>query len=454
MAFKSFKFQLVIRLVILLMTMFLFADLYKSDAYFFTKFLVFCLLVMQGYYLYFFLEKSNREVVHFLESIHYDDFSNTYPERKSKSSQDLLYHEFNEILKKFREIRADKEAQHQYLRTIVQHIGIGIVTFDQEGEVQIFNNAARKLLGLSLIKNIRQIGKEHPELLTAFTELTTGGRQLVKIAKDDDDVQVAIYAIELSLRGKQFKLVSLQNIQSELEEKEMEAWQNLIRVLTHEIMNSVTPISSLAATMEDELNHFLNEGGDATKLDNDTLEDFYLSLKTIHKRSESLIKFVSDFRNMTRIKHPTMEETDISELIEHVLIILKPEIQASDVQVHASIKPGLRAPLDREQIEQVLINIVKNAVQALQASEKEYRNLTITGMPGEKGSTFISVADDGTGIDEEALKKIFIPFFTTKKQGSGIGLSLSKQIMRNHGGNIYAKSKIGEGTEFQLKFNS
>lgn len=434
--------------------MFLFTDLYYSESYFFTKFLVFCLGLFQIWYLYHFLEKSNREIVHFLESIHYDDFTNTYPEKKTGSSRDLLYHEFNEILRKFREIRADKEAQHQYLRTIVQHIGIGIITFDAEGEVQIMNNAAKKLMGIKLIKNIKQIGRDHPELQNSITELRTGGRDLVKINKNDDEVQLAIYAIELSLRGKPFKLISIQNIQSELEEKEMEAWQNLIRVLTHEIMNSVTPISSLAATVETELADFLENGVNINQIEDETIEDFYLSVKTIHNRSESLIKFVSDFRNMTRIKLPTLEPTGVEDMIKHVLVLLKPDIEASNISVNCSVKPKLQVNIDREQIEQVIINVVKNAIQALAADEKDSKSLTITAMPIEGGGAFISVADNGTGIEEEALKKIFIPFFTTKKNGSGIGLSLSKQIMRKHGGNITAKSQIGEGTEFLLKFAS
>lgn len=453
MGFKSFKVQFLGRILLLLLTMFLFTQLYHSDTFLFTKVIVFGLLIGQSWYLYHYLEKSNREIAYFLESIHYDDFTNQYPERKG-SSLDLLYHEFNEILKKFREIRADKEAQHQYLRTIVQHIGIGIITFDDEGDVQIFNNSAKKLLGIKQIKNIRIINKEHPHLTQLFVDLKTGGRDLVKIVRDDEEIQLAVYAIELSLRGKAFKLISLQNIQSELEEKEMEAWQNLIRVLTHEIMNSVTPISSLAATVESELDDFLKRGSDIDTIDNETLEDFYLSLKTIHNRSESLIKFVSDFRNMTRIKLPSLEPVRVEDIVDHVLMLLKPDIEKFNVKVDRSVKPDLVVNIDKEQIEQVVINIVKNAIQALGDDEKEVRTLNITAMPASTGGSYISFVDNGPGIAEEALKKIFIPFFTTKKNGSGIGLSLSKQIMRNHGGHISAKSKIGEGTEFLLKFAS
>ncbi|MEM6642863.1 MAG: ATP-binding protein [Bacteroidota bacterium] len=454
MVFKSFRLQLLARFLVLVLSIFLFVYLYFSGSYFFTKFLVLLLVLAQGYYLYYFLEKSNREIVHFLESIQYDDFTNTYPDRKTNTSQDQLYHEFNQILKKFREIRADNEAQHQYLKTIVQHIGIGIITFDADGEVQIMNTAAKRLLGMKMIKNIRQLSRTHPNMTESFSELKTGGRDLMKITKNDEEVQLAVYAIELSLREKPFKLISLQNIQSELEEKEMEAWQNLIRVLTHEIMNSVTPISSLAAMMETDLSEFVERGANLEAIQSDTVEDFYLSVKTIHNRSESLIKFVSDFRNMTRIKLPNLECYQVEEIISHVLLLLKPDVEAHSINVKLAIKPDLTVNIDKEQIEQVIINVVKNAIQALAAGEKDQKTLTISAMPYPTGGAYISIADDGTGIEEEALKKIFIPFFTTKKNGSGIGLSLSKQIMRNHGGNISAKSQIGEGTEFLLKFAS
>ncbi len=452
MIYKTFRLQLIGRVILLLLTMFLFTHLYYAESYFFTKFLVFWLIVFEGYNLFQYTEKSNKEIVHFLKSIHYDDFTNTYPEKKSNSSHDLLYREFNKILCKFREIRADKEAQHQYLRTIVQHIGIGIITFDLNGEVQIINNAAKRILGIELIKNIQQLNKDFPKLTETLFHLKTGGRDLIKISKNDDEYQLAVYAIELSLRGTAFKLISIQNIQSELEEKEMEAWQNLIRVLTHEIINSITPISSLATTVETELDEFLKADTDVSEINNDQIEDFYLSVKTIHNRGESLIKFVSDFRNITRITLPSLEEIQVSELLDQVLMLLKPDFEKYNISTNCSIKPELKIMIDKEQIEQVIINLVKNAIQALAADDKENKLLNITAMARDSGGAFINIVDNGVGIEEDALKKIFIPFFTTKKSGSGIGLSLSKQIMRNHGGSITAKSQIGGGTEFMLKF--
>ncbi|MFT5571010.1 MAG: two-component system nitrogen regulation sensor histidine kinase NtrY, partial [Cyclobacteriaceae bacterium] len=293
------------------------------------------------------------------------------------------------------------------------------------------------------------------ELITAIKELRTGGRDLIKIKRKGDDVQLAVYAIELSMQGKAFKLISLQNIQSELEEKEMEAWQNLIRVLTHEIMNSVTPISSLAATVETELSELLDQEGEVSQIENETLEDFHLAMKTIHNRSDSLIKFVGDFRNMTRIRHPMLTSSSVTELVDHIAILLKQMIESKGIELDVQIDPKeLVIYLDKEQIEQVVLNLVKNAIEALSENDeegKEDKKLTIKAWRDEEGS-YISIADNGTGIEEEALKKIFIPFFTTKKNGSGIGLSLSKQIMRNHKGSIAVDSIMNAGTEFILRF--
>ena len=456
MVYKKFKYQLAGRIILLGLTIFLLASLYYTESYTFTKLLIFTLVVIQGYYLYYFLEKSNREIISFLQSIQWDDFSHTYPEKSSGSSMDSLYIEFNAVMRKFRDIRAEKEAHYQYLKTIVQHVAIGIITFDKEGEIQIINSAAKTLLGVKHLKNVRQLKVVSEDLISTLKNLRTGGRDLVKISKSDDDgeIQLAIYAIELSLRGKEFKLISLQNIQSELEEKEMEAWQNLIRVLTHEIMNSVTPISSLARTLESEMEDWLNNGHDVNQIDNDQVEDFHLALHTIHRRSESLIKFVSDFRNMTRITLPNFSDVNVKDLLEHVKALLKNDVQEADIIIENDIPSDLCIRIDEQQIEQVIINIVKNAIQALAEHDEHEgeKKLWLKARSKPEGGAYISIRDNGPGIEEEALKKIFIPFFTTKKSGSGIGLSLSKQIMRNHRGNIAVRSVINDGTEFTLRF--
>ncbi|MEQ9424203.1 MAG: ATP-binding protein [Cyclobacteriaceae bacterium] len=453
MAFKNFKVNLVFRVGLLVLSIFLITELVYSDSFVLTEILVAGLIIFQIYSLVQFLDRTNRELVAFLNSIKYDDFTHTYHTKNEGTSIDSLYAEFNKVIKKFREIRAEKEAQYHYLKTIVQHVGIGIITFDKSGEIQIINAAAKSQLGIDQVKNINQLKSVSAQLVDTFKMLKTGGRDLIKIERGGDDVQLAVYAIELSLRGEEFKLISIQNIQSELEEKEMEAWQNLIRVLTHEIMNSVTPISSLAATVEDELELQMTEGS-LEKITQEDVEDMHMAVKTIHNRSEGLIKFVTDFRNLTRTPIPKFELMEVKDLFDHILVLLKYDMEKHDIELKYDIEDNLDIHVDKEQIEQVLINLIKNAVQALAENDEDGRNklITITAGHHEKTGIFIKIADTGPGIDEEALKKIFIPFFTTKKSGSGIGLSLSKQIMRKHKGSITVKSVVNEGTEFMLRF--
>lgn len=455
MAFRSFKAALIIRVVLLIGSIFLLTHLYYNDSYDLTKALVIGMIGYQVYALFSYLDKSNKEIANFLSSIQYDDFSNTYTYRKTGGSIDLLYEQFNNVMKKFRDIRAEKEAQYTYLKTIVQHVGIGIITFDKQGEIQILNTAAKQLLHIGQIKNISNLKTISQALVDSFHMLKTGGRDLIKIERNGEEVQLAVYAIELTMRGEEFKLISLQNIKSELEEKEMEAWQNLIRVLTHEIMNSVTPISSLAGTVESELESQLRSGSDVNQISNEEIEDLFLAVQTIHRRSESLIKFVSDFRNLTRLTMPKLAPTRVRDLLDHVLMLLRYDIDQGGIKLSYKVEPAnLEVLVDKEQIEQVLINLVKNAIQALAENEEmDKEKLLIISAGSASNGAFITITDNGPGIEEEALKKIFIPFFTTKKSGSGIGLSLSKQIMRQHKGSISVKSVLNQGTEFTLKFS-
>lgn len=454
MVFKNFRVNLIIRVVALTLTILLLGNQLYGDTFYVTQLLTFGLIVLQVYSIVRFVDTTNREIAGFLESIRYDDFSHTYPVKRDGSSLDMLKVEFNKVMRKFREIRAEKEAQYHYLKTIVQHVGIGIITFDKHGNVQIINAAAKRLLRIHQLNNINQLRSISEPLVTSFRDLKTGGRDLVKIETGDYMVQLAVYAIELTLRGDEFKLVSLNNISSELEEKEMEAWQNLIRVLTHEIMNSVTPISSLAATVESDLNEQLHNDMEINQISNDDIEDLHMAVQTIHRRSESLIRFVSDFRNLARIPTPKFGHFDVKELFGQIVTLHRIDLEQHGIQMNCEVKPeNMQLYADHDLMEQVLINLVKNAIQALASDDSQATEprIDFTAHINDQGKVVITVRDNGPGIDEEAIQKIFIPFFTTKKSGSGIGLSLSKQIVRKHAGTISVKSVVNAGTEFVIK---
>lgn len=451
MDFSNVKTAVLFRVGALLVTIFSLAFLIASDGYIITELILLILLGLQVISLIKYVQRGNEDILVFLESIENDDMTHRYKTDFDNPELNRLNAALNKVLINLQEARKEKEADYQYLKNIVQHIGIGLITFDKKGKVQIINTAAKKLLKVNQLDNISDLKSLNENLVDIIIRLRTGGRDLIRMEIGGDIVQLAIYAIELTLRGKMYKLISVQNIQNELEEKEMEAWQNLVRVLTHEIMNSVTPISSLANTVEDELKVQLNNDQEINAISNEDIEDLHLAVQTIKKRSQGLIRFVQDFRNLTHIPKPKIAEIAVQPLLVEMLMLLKKEIEINNVQ--ASIKvdpPSMTINADKELIEQVLINLIKNATQAF--DEQTNKLVEVKAYFDEKSRPIISIKDNGNGIDDEALQKIFIPFFTTKKSGSGIGLSLSRQIMRQHQGMLGVKSKVDEGTEFFLRF--
>ena len=448
MDYNQFKFNLLLRIAAIAFSAFLLAEFIDDGLFQISTLLVTALITFQIISLLKFLD-TNKEFVQVsaseqtihpaLEAEHFGDNNLELSDRYRKLQQKLA------------EVRNEKDAQSQYLKTIVQHLGIGLITFNRAGNVQIINSTAKKLLKVKHLKNISGLSKLSGPLVKSFKELKTGGQDLVKIQHEGYTYQLSVYAIELTLKGEPFKLITLQNIQSELEEKEMEAWQNLIRVLTHEIMNSVTPISSLAATVDGDLKNNIEENKDRYEIDKDDLTDIHRAIQTIQRRSEGLIRFVSDFRNLTRIPIPRLKEVKVNEIFQRVLTLLKHDLSQNRINIETEVKPAdLSIKVDPELIEQVMINIVKNAIQALE--ERQNKHIYLSAACDDKNDVTINIKDNGAGIDEEALSKIFIPFFTTKKTGSGIGLSLSKQIMRQHKGAIKVVSNLDQGTEFSLRF--
>lgn len=384
-----------------------------------------------------------------IDQIRFDEVTTTFKTDSKEEAVLKVQKEMNDAFNKVKVARKEKESEYQFFKNIVQHVGIGILTFKKDGAIQIINNAAKRLLRVDKVERISELREASDLLVEAFLKLKTGGRELIRLKSGDETIQLSIFAIELTLRGEEVKLISMSNIQSELEEKEMEAWQNLVRVLTHEIMNSVTPISSLAGVVEEELQKKLETNH--LSMQRDEAEDMHLSVQTISKRSEGLIKFVKEFRSLTHIPKPKVLQVAVKPLLDELAMLHKKELADNNIAISVLVEPEtMMVMADKTLIEQVLINLIKNAIQAF--GEKTDKKISLYAHLNETGNVLISVKDNGTGIEPEALEKIFIPFFSTKKTGSGIGLSLSRQIMRQHEGNIAVKSEMGEGTEFVLRF--
>lgn len=408
------------------------------------------LLVVQVFSLLKYLHEPNTEVKEILNALNKKKFKLEGESTYSNATASQLHRSINQLLKRHKMDSSYKNEESLFFKNIVQHAGIGLIAIDEEGKVEVMNNAAKKLLQVYDIKYITELQVLSEELVDMFFKLKTGGRDLAKLNIDGELVQLSVYAIELVLKKKAYKMITIQNINSELEEMEMAAWQNLVRVLTHEIMNSVTPISSLAGTVEDNLKSLATEK-DILELDIDDKEDLLLAIHTIQRRSEGLIHFVKDFRNLTHIPQPKFEKLEVCKIFEEINLLLNKDLLTNKIAFTSSIEPQeLSIEADKALIEQVIINLIKNAIQSF--DEETNRLIEVKAYKDEKGRVLITVRDNGSGIDEEALSRIFTPFFTTKKSGSGIGLSLSRQIMRKHKGTLTVDTQIDEGTEFIMRF--
>ena len=446
----NWKSPVLPRVAFLAASIFLFTFLAFSRGDWFYALLFFGVSVYQVKLLIEHLERSNENIASFLDSIEFDDLSYSFKTASDDPAVKKLHKELNEAMLKLRNSRREKDSEFLFFKNIVMHVGIGLMVFKQDGNIEIFNSAARKLLKINRAENVNDLKVVSETLVNVFEKLKTGGRELLRLKIGEEFVQLSIYAIELTLRGENVKLISIQNIQNELEEKEMEAWQNLVRVLTHEIMNSVTPISSLAGIVEEELRPYIAADGD-TVLKKDQLSDIHLSLQTISKRSDGLIHFVKEFRSLTSIPKPKPTLINVRALLEELTMLHKRDLADREIQLKINVYPeDLTISADKNMVEQVLINLLRNAIQAFE--DQGNKQIEIKASVNDKSRAVLAVKDNGTGIDPEAMEKIFIPFFTTKKLGSGIGLSLSRQIMRQHQGTLTVKSEVGKGTEFFMRF--
>jgi two-component system nitrogen regulation sensor histidine kinase NtrY len=448
MVYKNFRLNCILRVALLGATIYLFFYLLLQTTLYATIVIVGSIIFYQIYSLIHYVEKTNRHLTRFLEAIQHTDFSQTFTSTGLGSSFEPLKKAFNQVIEQFRRARTEKEEHFRYLQTVVQHVGIGLIAFGRDGEVGLINTAAKRLLRVTHLKNIKTLETLSPPLVATLLQLESGGKALVKIESKNDLLHLAIYATEFKLREQQFTLVSIQNIQSELEEKEMEAWQNLIRVLTHEIMNSVTPIASLASTVNDWLD-MKKAAGD--EIGADEIGDMRGAVQTIQKRSEGLLHFVDAYRSLTRIPRPNFKIFRITELFAGVEQLLRASFKEKTVNLNITVEPeSLELTADPEMIEQVLINLLLNAIQAV--DDHPNAGISLAARLDDGGRVIIQVADNGPGIVPEVLDKIFIPFFTTKPEGSGIGLSLCRQIMRLHRGGITARSEPNVETVFTLRF--
>jgi two-component system, NtrC family, nitrogen regulation sensor histidine kinase NtrY len=451
MIFKRFRLQISLRVLLLVATIFLMTQLIGNEQFLVSMILLALLVALQTISLVFYTERTNRRLSKFFQSIRHADFSSSFSENHLGKSFEDLNNEFNQIIQEFKKNRAEKEEHFNYLLTVVQHVSIGIIVFRRDGKVDVFNNAIKKILRVNHLRYIHELSAVKDDFPELLMKLQAGDKTLVKLFLEDELIQLSINATEFKMRGEAYVLVSLQNIHPELEEKEIESWQRLIRVLTHEIMNSITPISSLAATIQEMLVNPETNQIELSRLDAEDIESIHSAMSTIESRSRGLLNFVEIYRNLTRIPKPNFRHFRVKELFDRAHELLKPKFEQLNIACSCKVFPeDLMIVADPDLVDQVVINLILNAIDAVKAQAEP--RISIVASTNLNNRITIDFADNGHGIKPDLMDKIFMPFFTSKKEGSGIGLSLSRQIMQMHKGAISFKSRQGEGTVFTLTF--
>lgn len=445
MIFKNFRFQILLRVILLGLLSIAFTWLVEGSKYV-SATIIFSIGIFSLFSLFQFVENTNRKLTRFIESIRYDDFIVGFDaDNKLGKSFKELNQAMKDVLEAFRLTRKENEETLQFLDTLVKNLQVGVISFDDTGKIGLINPSAKKLLAVGDITHLRDLSKTDPNLLAHLESIPAGTSTLYR---KNEFVELAIHASHLRIRGRDLMLISLQNIRSELQQNELQAWQNLTRVLRHEIMNSVTPISSLVSTLKEMFEEEAREDN-TEPMSKETISDVNEALQAIENRSHALKKFVNAYREFTQIPKPEIRSVPVGPLLSRLHNLLQSELKTANIALCIELgDANLVVQADGELLEMVLINLIKNAIEALRGAGPE--TIVVRALTSPQHRVVIEVEDHGPGIIPEAVENIFVPFYTTKPTGSGIGLSLSRQIIHLHGGTLAVESLVGVKTVFRI----
>lgn len=448
MIFKTkFQWDILVRVVLLMITLTT-ASFLLVKGLFIYEIPLLPVIIYQVVDFYRFHKLAQIEVEQFVESVQYRDFSRNF--NVSSAPQDIksLRKGFNQINTAFKVISREKETQYQYLQKILELVDTGIISYDMEtGDVIWMNESLKRMLQLPYLRAIHLLEKRHAGLYEEVISLKPGNSHIATVHLEKSSFKILLSATAFQTEGRKYQLVAFQNVNEALDETESKAWQKLLSVMTHEIMNSVAPISSLADTLKNRLQQSVSHLDNS----NGVVEDLEVGINTIKKRSEGLLKFAEVYRNLNKITTPNLKHVFVRDLFENMHNLMQPTLNQKGIEMEIILKdPELMLDADTNLVEQVLINLIVNAIEAVKDAGNPRIILSAGLSPA--GKVIVKVTDNGYGMNDEVMQNIFIPFFSTKKNGSGIGLSLCKQIMMLHKGNITVQSVEGGGTVFSLQF--
>lgn len=440
MEFKSLKFRLSLRFSFILINLVILSWFIANTRSYAVIVILLLVITIQTVNLWKIINSSIRTLSRFFSALKYDDYSQKFTHQNLGDEFRELSNALNLVVDKLQNSKRLLEQQSLYLQTVLQHVETAVLVYDAQGRINLINRAGTRLFKKNNLKNIQDISKSFPKLGEKLDDLSRSRRNLCSCVIDNQPHQLLIDLEEARVENETLYIATIQDIQSELDEKELKAWQEITRVLTHEISNSITPITSLATSCREMLK----------SPDEADIEDLEEAIITIERRGENLVRFINNYRKLTKPPKLNAQRTSILPLIEQIKNLFKLDLENFKIQlkVHSDVNPVI-AKIDPVLIEQVLVNLINNAISALKKQTNPKIDIEVKS---NKNQLKISVIDNGQGILESAQARIFVPFYTTKPSGSGIGLSLSKLIMQLHNGTISVQSELGIGTRFTLFF--
>lgn len=459
MGFKQFSLRIIIRTVAAMVSLVLLTITLTTSGYHAATILLIVLLVSQFIELVNFVSKTNNELARFFDAARYADFSQRFDLSNVGAGFEELGQAFTDILTRLQKARTAQVTELKHLKAVVEHVPVPLMSLNQDSQITLWNNSARRLFGTTPViklSDLKQFSQHFPQQIKS---MQAGDRQLIKLNIDGIEHQLTVAATEIRLAQQQELLFSLQDIQNELVSAQLQAWQDLVSVLTHEIMNSITPVASLASTaadlVDDIVENIAQQPADKKDISSQDisadLKDVTDAVTTVARRSKGLMTFVDSYRRLTRLPTPNKNNSSVSSLIQQVIDISCQHWPEQNIAISSHISPkSLDINVDQNMLSQVLINLLKNAEQATIGCET--RKVQLNAFINKRGHPVIEVNDTGCGMSKDVADNAFVPFYTTKRDGSGVGLALTRQIMLAHGGHVTLESTVNEGTNIRLIF--
>lgn len=447
---QSFTFRLILRLLFINLLGVVLVYLIRNTQLWFTISGVSLILLGCIISLYFYINQIREDIKRFILAVKTRDHTLNFKNKATKGSFPELYESFNEIIQIHKDIQLEQDSIFQLIKTILEQVPVGVIVVKtnkidrKKSEIAFFNQAASNLLNVPAYSYWHRFEQHLPIFTNEIENIKDGGKRFIELKIQDKFIQLSIEVIPLNLYGADYNIISFQNIKDEIEQKETEAWNRLIGVISHEILNSITPISSLSDTVNQMITN-------KESLDADDLADLKPALQTIKRRSEGLLDFVKDYRLIAELPTPNTEQHSVGEILQHVKVLMQPMVITKKIQLQVlQTASKISLQIDFKLIEQALINLITNSIYALEHIENPIIEINYRLAHNK---VYLDVSDNGKGIEAENIEKIFVPFYTTRKNGSGIGLTITRNIMKMHHGNLEVVSTPHKNTTFSLVFN-